>query len=184
MSEISRRFRRVAGGFTETAQAVQPGAWENPSPCEGWVARDVVRHLVTWVPAFLRAGAGVELPPGPPVDDDPVAAWGTLRDALQGLLDDPEAAAGEFDHERAGRHRLDEAIAQFILGDVLIHTWDLARSAGVDVTLDPDEVRGMLAGVEQMGDALEKSGQYGPRVDMPSDADPQTKLLAATGRRP
>ncbi|MFP3901611.1 MAG: TIGR03086 family metal-binding protein [Acidimicrobiia bacterium] len=184
MSEISGRFRRVSGAFTETAQAVPADAWENPSPCEGWVARDVVRHLVTWVPAFLHAGAGVELPAGPPVDDDPVAAWAALRDALQGLLDDPDVAAGEFDHERAGRHRLDDAIAQFILGDVLIHTWDLARSAGVDVTLDPDEVRGMLAGVEQIGDALEKSGQYGRRVEVAPGADPQTKLLAATGRRP
>ena len=29
---------------------------------EGWVARDVVRHLVEWLPAFLQAGAGITLP--------------------------------------------------------------------------------------------------------------------------
>ena len=51
--------------------------WDAPSPVEGWAARDVVRHLVEWFPAFLAGGAGVELPSGPSVDDDPVEAWQT-----------------------------------------------------------------------------------------------------------
>jgi hypothetical protein len=42
MSEIAERYRRVAGRFTDTARAVPDGAWENPAPCDGWVARDVV----------------------------------------------------------------------------------------------------------------------------------------------
>ena len=39
-----------------------------PAPPEGWVARDVVRHLVEWFPGFLQSGAGVRLPAGPSVD--------------------------------------------------------------------------------------------------------------------
>ena len=58
------------------------GAWSNPAPCEGWVARDVVRHLVEWVPSFF-ARAGIELPMSISVDDDPVGAWEALRDDLQ-----------------------------------------------------------------------------------------------------
>jgi hypothetical protein len=30
--------------------------------------------LTEWFPAFLATGAGIKLPTGPPVDDDPVAA--------------------------------------------------------------------------------------------------------------
>ncbi len=52
--EIADRYRRVAGGFTDRVQAVPDEAWEQPAPCEGWVARDVVGHLVEWVPALLR----------------------------------------------------------------------------------------------------------------------------------
>ena len=42
----------------------------------------------------------------------------------------------------------------------------------------------MLEGMLPMDDILRQSGQYGPRVDVPDDADVQTKLLAFIGRTP
>ena len=52
MSEISERYRKVSGRFTQVATAVPVTAWGDPSPCDGWVARDVLRHMVEWMPAF------------------------------------------------------------------------------------------------------------------------------------
>jgi uncharacterized protein (TIGR03086 family) len=135
------------------------------------------------VPPFLAAGAGVALIGGPGVDDDPVGAWLALDAGIQGLLDDPERAAGTFAHPVAGTHRLDDAIGTFILGDVLVHTWDLARATGLEEALDPDEVRAMLAGLEPLGDTLSRSGHYAPRVEVADGADDQTRMLALTGRR-
>jgi uncharacterized protein (TIGR03086 family) len=184
VSEVADRYRRVAGRFTDRVREVNPGDWERPAPCEGWVARDVVRHLVEWFPPFLQSGAGIELPTGPSVDDDPVGAWTTMSDAVQALLDDADVSTRRFSHPRAGDHSLDQAIAMFLLGDVLVHTWDLARAAGLDESLDPTEVVGMLAGLEPMDEMLRASGHYGPRVDVPADADTQTRLIAFTGRHP
>lgn len=184
MSEISERYRRVAGRLTEVAKTVPDGAWDNPSPCEGWVARDVIGHMVEWMPGLLEAGAGVTLSTGPQVDADPVGAWVVLSDGIQALLDDPHTAAGEFHHEQAGRHSLEAAIAMFIVGDMVVHTWDLARATGGDETLDADEVHRMVAGMEPLDAMLRSSGHYGPRVDVPTDADEQTRLIAFMGRRP
>ncbi len=184
MSEISERYRTVAGTFTDVAIAVPADAWDNPAPCEGWVARDVVRHLVEWIPPFLESGADVDLPSGPSVDEDPVGAWNVLSDSLQSLLDDQEIATSEFRHEVAGRHTMEDAIAMFCMNDVLIHTWDLARATGGDETLDADEVHRMLSGVEPYDEMLRTSGHYGPRVAVPDDADEQTKLIAFMGRQP
>ena len=181
---VSERFAKVAAAFSERVRAVPADAWERPSPCEGWVARDVVRHLVEWVPGFLSSGAGVDVSAGPSVDDDPVGAWEHLRTELQSILDDPERSSRTFSNPHTGDHPLDQAIAQFVLGDVLVHTWDLARATGLDESLDPDEVRGMLAGIEPMGDALSQSGHYGKPVAVATDADAQTRLLAFTGRQP
>jgi uncharacterized protein (TIGR03086 family) len=178
------RYRRIAGTFTARAREVPANAWDNPAPCEGWVARDVVRHMVDWMPGLLESGADVELPRGPSVDDDPVAAWTTLSDGIQALLDDPETAAKPFSHPQAGDHRLDDAIGIFIVGDVLVHTWDLARATGLDEMLDPEEVAAQYEGMEPMDEVLRASGHYGPRVIVPDDADLQTKLIAFTGRRP
>jgi len=183
VSEVAQRFRRVAGRFTDAVQCVPADSWDNPAPCEGWVARDVVRHLVEWVPSFLRGGAGLELAPGPSADDDPVGAWLALGGALQAVLDDAGLSARELTNEHTGRHRVDDAIGMFVLGDVLIHTWDLARAAGLDETLDAGEVHRMVVGLEPLGDALSLSGHYAARVELPSGADEQTRLLALTGRR-
>jgi uncharacterized protein (TIGR03086 family) len=184
LSEIADRYRRVAARFTARIDEVPAEAWDDPAPCEGWVARDVVRHLVEWFPAFLDAAGGPPAPVGPSVDDDPAGAWSTLNNAVQGLLDDPIAAAKEISHPRAGTHRLDEAVATFFLGDVVVHTWDLARATGLDETLDPDVVHDMLVGMEPLDDMLRASGQYGPKVEVADDADEQTRLIAFTGRQP
>ena len=184
MSDVAERYRRVAGRFTERANEVPDEAWERPAPCEGWVARDVVRHLVEWIPAFLDASGGPALPVGPSVDDDPAGAWTAMSDGIQALLDDPAVSATLISHPRAGTHRLDDAIAMFFLGDVVIHTWDLARATGLDETLDADIVHDMLVGMEPLDDMLRASGQYGPRVEVPADADEQTRLIAFTGRQP
>ncbi len=184
MSEIAERFRRVSARFTETVAAVPADRWGDPSPCAVWVARDVVRHLVEWVPPFLTNGADMPVAPGPSVDDDPLGAWTNLADALQAVLDDPVSSARPFSNPHTGHHRLDEAIGTFVLSDVLVHTWDLARATGLPEHLDAAEVHRMLAAVEPMGDTLSRSGHYEVPVPVGADADEQTRLLAATGRQP
>jgi hypothetical protein len=38
--------------------------------------------------------------------------------------------------------------------------------------------------MEPMDAVLRDSGHFGPRVDVPADADEQTRLIAFTGRHP
>ncbi len=162
---------------------VPADAWDNQAPPDGWVARDIVRHMVEWMPGLL-ASVGVDLPPGPSVDDDPAGAWIHLADSLQALLDDPEQAQRLITHEHLGTVTVEHVIGMIMFGDVLIHTWDLARATGLDETLDTAIVTEMLIGMEPMDEMLRASGQYGPRVIVPDDADVQTKLIAFTGRTP
>ena len=180
----AERFRRVAGRFTDRANEVPEGAWENPAPCDGWTARDVVDHLVTWVPGFLSSSAGIVIQPGPPVAFDPAGAWINFADQLQALLDDP-------DDRRAGDRRWSDRQADGRVGDRDdrgwrrgLHTWDLARATGLDESLDPAIVTEMLIGMQPMDEMLRQSGHYGPKVEVPDDADDQTKLIAFTGRTP
>ena len=42
----------------------------------------------------------------------------------------------------------------------------------------------MLAGMEPIEESMRSSGQYGPRVEVPADADAQTRMLAFIGRDP
>ncbi len=178
----AERHREVSGAFTDRVRGAR--AWDVPSPVAGWAARDVVRHLTQWLPSFLAAGAGIELPAGPAVDDDPVAAWQIHCDAVQALLDDPATADRVLVNRHIGELPLDRAIDQFYTADVFMHTWDLARATGQDDRLDPDFCRSLLAGMEPLEGVIRSSGQYGPRVPVRDDADPQTRLLGFIGRDP
>ena len=176
--------RHVADAFTATVENIDGAAWDNPAPPDGWVARDVVRHLVEWLPEFLSGATGITLPAGPSVDVDPVAAWRAHADAVQALLDDPQTAEVEHDLPHIGRMTLAQAINMIYTPDVFMHRWDLARATGQDETLDADRCAAMLADMLPMDDVLRQSGQYGPRVVVADDADAQTKLLAFIGRHP
>ena len=47
-------YREIAGRFTALVEGVPDDAtWDRRSPVPEWTARDVVRHLVEWIPGFL-----------------------------------------------------------------------------------------------------------------------------------
>jgi uncharacterized protein (TIGR03086 family) len=176
------RHRRHAGAFSDRVSGTRD--WTAPAPVAGWTARDVVRHLVEWFPAFLAGGSDVSLPPGPAVDDDPVTAWLHQSEAVQAVLDDPATADKVLTNPHIGEVPLDQAIDRFYTADVFMHTWDLARATGQDDRLDPELCAQMLAGMEPIDELLRQSGQYGPKVPVPADADVQSRLLGFIGRDP
>jgi uncharacterized protein (TIGR03086 family) len=183
-ADAADEHRRVAREFTATVDGVAPPAWDNAAPVASWVARDVVAHLIEWPSAFLGHACGITLPAGPSTADDPAGAWRAHTAAMQSLLDDPATANRDYDFPHIGRMALGDAIAMIYTPDVFLHRWDLARATGQDETLDPARCAEILAGMLPMDDVLRESGQYGPRVVVPDDADVQTKLLAFIGREP
>jgi uncharacterized protein (TIGR03086 family) len=182
MSDIVERYERISGQFTERVKAVPATAWNNPSPCEGWTARDVVRHLTEWIPAFF-GGQGVEFPAVPSVDTDPVGAWATVQRAVADALADPVVAAKQI-ATPFSTQSLAETVDMIVTGDIFTHTWDLARATGQDETLDPDQLQRMVVAMGAMPDeVLRADGMFGPRIDVGADADDQTRFLGYAGRR-
>ena len=181
-TEPAARHRAVAGRFTEVVEGVTD--WDAQSPVPDWRARDVVRHLVEWLPGFLEGGCGVRLAVGPSVDTDPVGAWRSHADAVQALLDDPRGREREFSNPHTGTMPLAVAVDRFYTTDVFMHTWDLARASGQDDTLDPVHSGDLLAGMEPLDELLRGSGQYGPRVPVADDAPVHERLMAFVGRDP
>ena len=178
----AERHRWIAAGFAERVDGARD--WDAPAPVDGWTARDVVRHLVEWFPGFLEAGTGIRLPDGPSVDTDPVGAWHTHADAVQGLLDDPATAGKVLSDRHIGEVPLPQAVDNFYTSDVFMHTWDLAVATEQDDRLDPATCTELLAGMEPIEELLRSSGQYGPRVEIADTPDVQRRLVAFIGRDP
>ena len=83
-------------------------------------------------------------------------------------------------HLSYGDEDAEEYVRQLI-ADHLIHGWDLSAALGADTRLDPgvvDEVAIWFADREEM---YRSAGVVGPREE--ATGDPQSDLLAASGRR-
>ena len=113
----------TADRFGQVVDAVTD--WDAPTPVPEWRARDVVHHLTTWLPDLLGS-CGVDLPTGELAD--PVGSWHRQDEALRALL----ATRGDevLTHPFLGTKTLAEMLAQVYVGDVFLHTWDLARASG------------------------------------------------------
>jgi uncharacterized protein (TIGR03086 family) len=175
----AERHRQIAGGFADRVKGTR--SWDAPAPVAGWTARSVVDHLTSWFPQFLAAGAGIALPT---TDPDPVTAWQAQTDAVQALLDDPETAGRVLSNPHIGEVPLDQAVDRFYTADVFMHTWDLARATGQDDRLDEEFCAALVDGMISMEEVIRSSGEYGPAVPVPDDADPQTRLIGFIGRDP
>ncbi|MGV3114158.1 TIGR03086 family protein [Corynebacterium freneyi] len=179
MTEISTRHENVARDFAAVADRVTK--WEAPTPVPEWTAGDIVEHLLAWFPAALESWGG------PTLSDIPsrglAERWRLRTVEVQAILDDRDRAGAIIESGDFAGMRLDEAIDRLYTADIFMHTWDLARSADVEIHLSGPYATGLREGLAAMGDGLRESGHFGPAVETDSD-DPIDRLMAFIGRDP
>jgi uncharacterized protein (TIGR03086 family) len=184
--DTSTAFRLAMNGFADRVHAVKPDQWDLSTPCEDWNVRELVGHMVgenVWAPELFAGKTIAEVGDrfdGDLLGSDPVTAFDTSAAAAvraasaEGALDRiVHLSFGDF----PGKEYADQLFA-----DALIHSWDLARAIGADERLDPELVATCAKWFGDREDGYRQAGAIGPHVDVPADADPQTRLLAAFGR--
>lgn len=71
------------------------------------------------------------------------------------------------------------------LGEVLVHTWDLANGIGLDFAVNPEHaalVHSVYAAVPL--DGMRKGGMLGAEVPVPVDGPIEDRMLGLLGRQP
>jgi uncharacterized protein (TIGR03086 family) len=188
MDELLEQHRRALEEFGRRAHAVRADQWQWPTPDEQWNVRDLVNHLVVeqlWVPPLLAGQTVAEVGDrldGDQLGDDPVASWDQAARAAAAKFAEP-GALGRTVHLSFGDSPAADYCREAIC-DLVVHSWDLARAINADDRLDPSLVRLVYEYLEPRADAWRAAGAFGARVEVPADADPQARLLGATGRRP
>ena len=178
MSGLLDIWRQVAGKWSEVSGQVRDDQWDNPTPCDEWTVRQLVDHTLGWQAEGGRL-IGADVVPG----DD----WDRIRTAFDAHLADSNRLAGTVE-AFAGIPKHD--LVGLLIGDLLIHSWDLARSIGADEALPPDAVEATTVGLHHAPPALLRgTDPLGHKMmaaarEVPIDASAQDKMLAFTGRRP
>jgi len=181
MTDVQETYRVVSSGFDAAVTAVTPDQWGVQTPCEQWTARDLVAHVVgnhRGVIAGVRGGQSEPLG----ADEDPRQAWENASRAIREITADPEEVAKEMDGP-TGKMPAGQIIGQFMSMDVLVHTWDLARTIGADEHLDEDSVHRAYEALKPMDAMIRQPNVFGSKLEPPVGADPQTEFLYFLGRR-
>lgn len=171
----AQRFGAVVDATTD---------WGAASPCEGWAARDVLAHVIGTQRDFLTGhgvDVGVDVGTGPD-EADPAAAWHAHDARVTQLLADESVAGQTFDGH-FGPTAIGDTLVRFYGFDLLVHRWDLAQAAGREERFDDAELDVIEGAVDGFGEHLYADGICKPALDVPADADRQSRILARLGRR-
>jgi uncharacterized protein (TIGR03086 family) len=185
VGEGRQRYREALDIFGGVVDGVEDTAWAGPSPCDGWSAAAVVGHVIHGSRIILAMATGE--PPVPPAGDpaavageDPARAWHTRRAEIEQILDSLDLDARV--ETAQGVLRVDDGLGQAVI-EPLVHAWDLAAATGRDLRLPDHLVTPLLAGLERIDGLLRTGGMFADRLQVPSDAPEQQRLLALLGRR-
>jgi uncharacterized protein (TIGR03086 family) len=175
----------------ELVAQVGPEQWNNPTPCAGWNVRTLVGHLIAGRHGYCALLQGA---PATTVRSllsrqseaagaDPVAACRSAVQSVRAAFAEPGAL------ERTVHHRIGDIpgseLLPLLIGDSVVHSWDLAAAIGVDPRLDEqlvDYAYQTYAPLAQSG-AIYVNGWFAtPATPLPEGATPLERLLHVTGR--
>lgn len=162
----------VAAKWTEVNSHIDEANIDTASTCEGWCVKDIVDHATGWQ---ITGGnvLGAQIPEG--------ADWATIQTAMSAALSDPSNLEGPAEGF-GGMPK--QGVAGMVIGDLLVHSWDLARTLGVDETLPAEAVTSTLMGLQRMPEEmLRGENMFGPAIEVADDASDQEKLLGFVGRQ-
>ena len=166
------------------ATRVPADAWDNPSCCSAWTARQVAGHASWVLDSVAAAALGVDPPERRPeaeiAGDDPAATVRPAVDDTLAALDHPgtlhKVAATPF-----GEMPIDSFLG-VIWVDPLTHAWDIADATGIDHGIDDATAERAHAALAPISDGIRGEGMFDAALDTPGDSAVE-RFIAFTGRR-
>ncbi|OLF16547.1 TIGR03086 family metal-binding protein [Actinophytocola xanthii] len=189
--ELHEMMAKAAAAAVEVARNVKPDQLEDPTPCPDWDVRALVNHLMFWS-AFRSELAARKQPV--PADDPVTEETDFTRDphwaaTLESRLERVTAAWGEPGATEgqtglAGGSMPAGLIGTMMVGELVVHGWDLARATGQRLEVDDavaEAVNGMVSTMAPQGREM---GVFGAEVAVPAEASPLDRVLGMSGRDP
>ncbi len=178
MDSMIDSWKAVVEGFTQRLEAVSDDQWDADSNCDGWSVRDLAAHAID-VQRMIPTALGADMPE---VGADLGASWQDVVAAAQAAFE-VDGAMQQVVAGPVGEMPADQALG-IPTNDLLIHTFDLARSTGGDETLPSEFVEHAFESLKPIDAMIRGEGMFGPKVDVADDAPLQDQFIAFTGRQP
>ena len=180
-------YRRSVEFWKNTVSNVSDD-WSRPTPCTDWDVRALVNHVVgedRWTKPLVEGKTIAEV--GDAFDGDLLGA--DPRASAMAAADEALTAvakrlpAGGTVHLSYGEEDIAEYINQLV-GDHLIHGWDLAVATGQNRDLDSELVGEVAAWFRNREEIMRSAGAIAARPESATGGNPQADLLIGFGRNP
>jgi uncharacterized protein (TIGR03086 family) len=194
------RWTRCNGGMNDAAavvppamksivavvRGVRPDQLNAPTPCQEWDVRTLLGHLAQWAPHLERAGRREAPKPVDREAPDLPADWaGHITGALEGLADAwSDARAWDGETTFAGGTLPAPVVGGMVLGEFVLHGWDLAAATGQRLEIDDSVAEAVYGFTAPMAEQGRHMGVYGDEVQLEATAPPLARALAVSGRDP
>jgi uncharacterized protein (TIGR03086 family) len=163
------------------------------TPCSDWTLGGLLAHMVAQHDGFAAAAAGHGADPAvwraPPIGNDPASAYTRAAHRVLAAFAADAVLTREFalpEISSAQTFPGAQAIS-FHFIDYVVHAWDIARSLGIDHSLDPELARPALRVAQAVPDGerrLVADAAFRPGLPAPGNAEPLDQILTLLGRSP
>lgn len=188
VSRNLRLYTIVMFGLEQTLARVPDDAWDDPSPCAGWTLREVAGHAMAVTRNIALRAAGRDAPDaftdvGAIAGVDPLRSFRSIRSQFLEATDRRDALQHPV-ASRVGDMTVDGYMG-FMRSDTFVHTWDVARGAGIDPHFDDSMVSLVLDDYRRRDMApFRVPGRYDDAIAVPAGTSELAQLIALTGREP
>ncbi|MGP4021274.1 TIGR03086 family metal-binding protein [Saccharopolyspora sp. 5N708] len=180
---------RAAAALVEIIRRIKPDQLDARTPCTDYDVRGLVNHLLFWGPSLEGAGRKEIVPPdGAEADVD--LTGGDWAAALEAHLDrtvatwsEPGAWAGTT-HMGGPTELPASLVGGMVVGELVVHGWDLAKATGQQLVVDDDLVEYVHGEIAKTAEQGRQMGVYGPAVAVPDTSSTLDRTLGRTGRNP
>ena len=179
-------YKEAIATASRVVEDVTEDDFDNPTPDTDWTVYDLLSHMLyelAWVADIVNGQTVQQVGKkydGDLIGDDLLGHWANYREVAGAAID--AADLDKIVHLSYG----DVALRDYLMeagSDEAIHAWDLAESLGQHLRYDEPLLDELYTRAQDEADTIASSNLFGPRVDVPNDADDQAKLLAIYGRR-
>lgn len=170
---------------TPVVAALTEAQLDAPTPCGNWDVRELLTHQLVETGMFTRVNLGL----APESPDDESIDWARLAGEWTSIGGDNLASWRKAGLEGERTYPFGtfpaEVAAVINLGEIVVHSWDIAHASGQTFTPDPalvSIVYGLYGNMDMT--PYRTYDVFGPEIPVATDAPELDRLLGLLGRQP
>lgn len=186
LQTIKQDFITVASYSEEYVKCIAEEDWGNSTPCSAWNLQKLVEHMayeLAWVPDLVQGKTIAEIGDiyeTNLLDSRPIENY--LEIVQKSINAVKQSDPTQIVHLSYGDVGIDHYV-QELTTDILVHTWDVARSISKDYNPDIAITKRCYEFSQPREKELRSTGLFGKVIQVSDECDVFVQLLALYGRK-